>query len=79
MVVMTRTDALLLAITAELEARRTQIDGDDGLCTVGLIVKLDEKTGAPRQIIWRPESQRRVGRQVVRLAKDGFNTEIVTV
>lgn len=56
-----RTDALMAAITAEIEARRAQIDGDDGLVTVGVIVKLDEKTGAPRQIIWRPESQRRVG------------------
>jgi hypothetical protein len=65
---MTRTDALL---AAELEARRAQIDADDGLCTIGLIVKLDEKTGAPRQIIWRPESQRRIGRGEVRLEKNG--------
>lgn len=60
---MSRTDAIKAALLAELEARRGQIDGDEGLVTIGLIVKLDEKTGAPRQIIWRPESQRRVGRQ----------------
>ena len=76
---MTRTDALKAAIDAELEARRGQIDADDGLCTVGLIVKLDEKTGAPRQIIWRPESQRRVGRQEIRADKATGQPYIVTV
>ncbi len=58
-----RTDAIKAAIDAELEARRTQIDGDDGLCTVGLIVKLDQY-GLPLHIIWRPESQRQLRKRV---------------
>lgn len=74
-----KCDALLAAVAAEIEGRRGQIDGDDGLCTVGIIVKLDEKTGAPRQIIWRPESQRKVGRQEIRVDKTTNQPYIVTV
>jgi hypothetical protein len=56
-----RADELLAVIAAEVEAHRSEIDADDGLCTVGLIVKLDRQ-GHPLHIIWRPESQRQIGR-----------------
>lgn len=57
---MTRTEALIVAILAELEARRAEVDADDGLSTVGVIVRMDQRTGLPGLVIWRPESQRQL-------------------
>jgi hypothetical protein len=64
-----RTDTLLEVIRAELEAHRSEIDRDDGLSTVGLIIKMDAR-GLPGLVIWRPESQRKV-RLEVRVDRNG--------
>lgn len=55
---MTRTEALIAAIVAELEARRAEVDADDSLSSVTLIVRMDHKTRTPGMVVWRPESQR---------------------
>jgi hypothetical protein len=54
----TRTDALIEAITVELRARSAEIDGDAGLRSVGVMVKLSERTGKPSLVMYRPESHR---------------------
>lgn len=55
---MTRTEALIAAIVAELEARRAEVDADDSLSAVTMIVRMDHKTRTPSMVVWRPESQR---------------------
>lgn len=57
---MTRTEALIAAILAELEARRAEVDGDEALSSITLIVRMDHKTRAPGMVVWRPESQRAI-------------------
>lgn len=57
---MTRTEALIAAVQSELEARRAEVDADDGLVSVWLIVKMDQRTGMPGMVSWKPESQRKL-------------------
>ena len=52
-----RTDAILGAIAAELEKRRGELDGADGLRLVSLSVRLNERTGEPRSVLCRTESE----------------------
>lgn len=55
---MTRTEALIAVLLAELEARRAEVDADDSLSAVTMIVRMDHKTRTPSLVVWRPESQR---------------------
>lgn len=57
---MTRTDALLVAITSELEARRVQIDGAGDLRRAEVIIVFDERTGEPLDVLFRTEQRRRI-------------------
>ena len=59
----TRTDALLAAITSEIEARRGQIDGAEDLRRAELIFVFDERSGDPLDVLFRTESRRRIPRQ----------------
>jgi hypothetical protein len=59
----TRTDALLAAITAEVEARRAQIDGVEDLRRAELIFVFDDRSGDPLDVLFRTESWRRIARQ----------------
>lgn len=54
---MTVTDALKQAICKALEQRRPQLDAGLPLVSVSLIVKLDRKTGKPRELLFRSEDQ----------------------
>jgi len=67
---MTRTAALVRAIREELERRRTDdIDGDMGLRSVTLVVSFDQKTGAPREILFRKESRAGIRQVPIALSK----------
>lgn len=72
------SEALKAVLCAAIDSRAAQIDGDDELCTIGFIVKLDEKTRRPRLVLYRPESQWQVGRQEIRLDKQN-QPYVVTV
>lgn len=63
---MTRTDALIDAITAELRARSGEIDRDAGLRTVCVVVKMSDRTGRPSLVMYRPESHRSLTNSEVR-------------
>jgi hypothetical protein len=52
---MTTTDALKQAVCKALEQRRSQLDAGLPLASVSLIVKIDRKTGRPRELIFRSE------------------------
>lgn len=54
---MTRTDALIAALSEELRARSREIDADGGLRSVSLTVKLSDR-GEPVMVLYRPESHR---------------------
>lgn len=58
-----RTDALLAAVTAEIEARRAQIEGAEDLRRAELIFVFDERTGEPLDVLFRTESRRRIPRR----------------
>jgi hypothetical protein len=51
----TTTDALIMAISKALEQHRPQLDAGLPLASVSLVVKLDRKTGRPRELIFRTE------------------------
>jgi hypothetical protein len=52
---MTTTDSLKVAICKALEQRRAQLDAGLPLVSVQLVVKIDRKTGRPRELIFRSE------------------------
>ena len=54
---MTRTDAILQAIAAELEKRRPELDGADGLRLVSVSVRLNRRTGKPHTVLSRTERE----------------------
>ena len=54
---MSRTGAILAAITAELERRQAMIDAGAGLTSITLVVRMDARAGRPRGVIVRPEWQ----------------------
>jgi len=56
-----RTDSIKAAITAELERRRAELDGDGCLRRVEVIVLLKE-SGYPRVVLYRTEAERCVER-----------------
>jgi hypothetical protein len=51
----TTTDALKQAVCKALEQRRPQLDAGLPLVSVQLVVKIDRKTGRPRELIFRSE------------------------
>lgn len=53
-----RTEAILAAIRAELEHRRTELDGDHCLGSVSFVVFLNSRTGRPQKVLFRSESLR---------------------
>lgn len=54
---MTTTDALIRSVTLALEQRRAMLDAGMPLSSVSLVVKLDRKTGRPRELLFRSEDQ----------------------
>jgi hypothetical protein len=56
----TTTDALKTAVCKALEQRRPQLDAGLPLVSVSLIVRLDRKTGRPRELIYRTEESQDV-------------------
>ena len=52
---MSRTEAILAAVTAELRRRQRTIDTESGLLNVVLTVKMDSKAGRPREVWTRLE------------------------
>ena len=57
---MTTTDALKIVVSKALEQRRAMLDADGDLASVSLIVKLDRRTGKPRELIFRSEGSQAV-------------------
>lgn len=57
---MTTTDALIRTVTKALEQRRPQLDAGMALASVSVVVKLDRKTGRPRELIFRTEDTQAV-------------------
>lgn len=57
---MTMTDALKQAVCKALEQRRGQLDAGVPLSSVQLVVKLDRKTGRPRELIFRSEESQSI-------------------
>lgn len=57
---MTRSDAILAAVKAELELRRVDLDADTTLEAVTIVVKFDARDCWPRRILFRTESSRGV-------------------
>jgi len=51
----TTTDRLKAVVCKALEKRRPQIDAGLPLVSVQLVVKLDPKTGRPRELLYRSE------------------------
>jgi hypothetical protein len=51
------TDRIKSVIATELERRRVTTDGEPGLTTVTLVVRLDEKTNLPRAVLYRIETR----------------------
>lgn len=51
----TTTDRLKAAVCKALEKRRSQIDSGLPLISVQLVVKIDPKTGRPRELLYRSE------------------------
>lgn len=51
----TTTDRLKQALCRALEKRRVQLDAADGLASVSLVLKLDTRTGRPRELLFRSE------------------------
>ena len=51
----TTTDRLKQAICKALEKRRARLDATDGLASLSLVLKLDSRTGRPREILVRTE------------------------
>ncbi len=54
--VLTRTEQVQAAVSAELARRRAEIDADGRLRRLELIVKFSERTGAPYLVLYRIES-----------------------
>lgn len=54
--VLTTTDRLKAAVCKALEKRRPQLDTADGLTSVSLVLKLDTRTGRPRELLFRSEA-----------------------
>lgn len=55
---MTRTDALIAAITVELDRNRLALDNDVALESVTLTVRLDARRGIPKRVVFAHESAR---------------------
>lgn len=53
--VTTTTDMLIATISKALEQRRPHLDAGLPLASVSLVVKLDRKSGRPRELIFRSE------------------------
>lgn len=53
---MTRTTAILQAVTAAIERRRLFLDVEDGLRSLTLEIQIHRDTGGVRDVIFRPES-----------------------
>jgi hypothetical protein len=51
----TTTDRLKQAICKALEQRRARLDAGPSLVSVSLLVKVDPKTGRPRELLFRSE------------------------
>jgi hypothetical protein len=51
----TTTDRLKSALCRALEQRRPQLDAGLSLVSVSLVVKLDPRTGRPRELLFRSE------------------------
>jgi hypothetical protein len=51
------TDQIKTAVDNELERRRVTTDGEPGLTTVTLVVRLDEKHNRPRAVLYRIETR----------------------
>ena len=52
---MSRTEAILAAVAAELRRRQCTIDGESGLMSLTINVKMDTRAGRPREVWVRPE------------------------
>ena len=63
---MSRTEAILAAVAAELRHRRRAIDGGNGLMSLTINVKMDSRAGRPREVWVRPEWKERVIQQTTR-------------
>lgn len=55
--VSTRTDAIIAAIRRDLEGRRAELDGDKGLRSITLLVRVNERTGMPLRVLFRKECE----------------------
>lgn len=53
-----RTAKILEAVRSELDARRNALDGDDGIRSVVITVKMVQHTDEPRAVIINVESER---------------------
>lgn len=60
---MTRTEAILAALTKEVEERRRMIDGAEDLGEVSLTVRLQAGTTLVRGVVWEEERVYRVSRR----------------
>ena len=54
---MTRTDAIIAAVTARLEENRSALDAAPDLRLVSVVVRLAHKTGQPCGVILRTEAE----------------------
>jgi hypothetical protein len=64
----TFTDALIAAITAELEYRRPELDKGDDVRRVQLVVHVDRGTRNLRSVVYHAERERAVARARPRIA-----------
>lgn len=55
---MTRSEAILAAVQAEVVARGVELNADDTLHSVNIIITLSARTGLPCRVLFRTESQR---------------------
>lgn len=72
MMATSRTDALLMAIAAELESQRAALDAGTPLTSVSVIVHLHE-SGSPRRVQVRADRQRDVRERRVEPGKRTFD------
>ncbi len=54
--VQSRTEGILAAIGVELDRRRPEIDWTEGLRSVSVSMRPDERTGYPRSVLMRTEN-----------------------
>lgn len=52
-----RTDAMLEAVTAAIEARRISIEADPTIATVTLILRLDRRPNGEPDVLFRTEAR----------------------